>query len=120
MFKTNPSYQNYFSFRDVPDLATLREDKRLKAHARNVMFTLSMVVNSLNDPEVVGEMVHKIARSHLKRNLDETQFTVLKGAVVTLLVNSLGPQLMNEQALTAWSKTYDLFTQAITDTKKSD
>jgi len=113
LFSQNPSYQNYFSFRDVADLETLKEDKRLKAHARNVMYYLKMVVDSLDDPEVVQEMVDRIGKSHIRRGLGVEQFTVLRGAVVELLIGALGTEVMNEEALTAWTKTYDLFLDAV-------
>ena len=118
LFTAQPSYQSYFSFRNVPDLETLRGDKRLKAHARNVMYTIGMVVDNLEDPEVLQEMVDKIARSHLRRKLTIEQFNVLKEVLVGLLVDSLGAGVMTPETLTAWSKTYDLFTDAMTSQAK--
>ena len=93
----------------------LREDKRLKAHARNVMYTLSMVVDSLKDEEVLQEMVDKIAQTHVKRKLNEKHFLGLRGSLIGLLNDSLGPEVMTKEALTAWSKTYDIFLTALAE-----
>jgi len=119
LFEAQPTYQQFFSFRDVPDLAKLREDKRLKAHVRNVMHTLAMVVDNLDEPEVAQEMLDKIARSHIQRQINEHHFEQLKGCLVSLLTDTLGKEVMNEQALTAWSKTYDLFTQTMINQLKT-
>ena len=113
LFEEHPDYLVFFSFRDVSDLVKLREDKRLKAHVRNVMYTLAMVVDNLDDSEVLQEMVDKIARSHVRRKLSELHFGQLKKSLIALLNDTLGPEVMNELALTAWSKTYDLFTEAM-------
>jgi len=66
-FEDNPTYQSYFPFRDVKTWEELSKDKRLKAHAANVLYYLSMLIDNLDDPEVFVEMVEKLARSHIRK-----------------------------------------------------
>lgn len=120
LFEANPTYQNFFTFRDVPSLDQLRLDKRLKAHVRNVMYTIAMVVDNLDDPEVAQEMLDKIARSHIRRKVNEQHFDRLKSVLLGLLTDSLGSELMNQKAVIAWTKTYDLFTEAIVEQTKQN
>lgn len=117
LLTAKPEYQELFSFRGVP-LEQLPNDRRLKAHARNVMYTLSMVVASLEEPDVLQEMVHKVAVSHLKRHLTEEHFLGLKGAFVSFLGEALGSS-HDEAVLTAWSKTFDLFLVALQEEAKA-
>lgn len=115
MFTAKPDYQELFSFRGVP-LQQLPSDRRLKAHARNVMYTLSMIVASLEEPDVLHEMVTKVAVSHLKKHLTKEHFLGLKGAFVAFLGDALGSE--DAAVLTAWSKTFDLFLVAMTEEAK--
>lgn len=116
LFTAKPEYQELFSFRGVP-LEQLPSDRRLKAHARNVMYTLSMIVASIEEPDVLQEMVNKVAVSHVKKHLNETHFLELKGAFVAFLGDALGSS--DAAVLIAWSKTFDLFMVAMAEEAKT-
>lgn len=81
------------------------------------MYTLSMIVASIEEPDVLQEMVHKVAVSHVKKHLNETHFLALKGAFVAFLGDALGST--DAAVLTAWSKTFDLFMVAVAEEAKS-
>lgn len=117
LFTAKPEYQELFSFRGVP-LEQLPKDRRLKAHARNVMYTLSMIVGSLEEADVLQEMVHKVAVSHLRRHLTEEHFLGLKGAFVAFLGEALGSG-DDAAVLTAWAKTFDLFLVALREEEEA-
>ena len=99
----------YFRFGDVENVEDLRTRPRLKAHARNVMNTLNMIVQNLDEPEVVDEMVSALGESHKKRNLGVEQFDRLKLTIVGLLTDALGKDVMTEQTVAAWAKFYEIF-----------
>lgn len=112
-FEDNPSYQSHFPFRDVHSWEELSKDKRLKAHAANVMYYLSMMIQNIDDTEVFVEMVEKIARSHIRRKLSVEHFESLKKTLVKVLVQALGESVMTEEAITAWAKAYATITDTI-------
>lgn len=115
-FADNPTYQSYFSFRNVQGWEALSGDKRLKAHAANVVYTLAMMIDNLTDGEVFTEMVEKLARSHVRRKLDVSHFENLKGSLVKAFITLLGPEVMTEEAIGAWAKAYAVITDTIQKT----
>ena len=121
LFTAHPKYLAFFSFRDVEDLEVLRTDRRLKAHVRNVMYSFSMLVDNLEEEEeVLEEMIAKIAANHRRRKLNAGDFARLKTALLGLLTDSLGTDVMTAEATTAWSKTYDLLVDAMKDNGGDD
>ena len=91
----------------------LSKDKRLKAHAANVMYYLTMMIQNIDDTEVFIEMVNKIVRSHIRRKLSVEHFESLKKTLVKVLVQVLGELVMNEEAITAWAKAYSVITSTM-------
>lgn len=65
------------------------------------MYTLSMMVDSLDEPEVLQEMANKIANSQVRRKLNDSHFAQLKVILIEYLSDTLGAEVMNEQALAA-------------------
>ena len=104
---------DYFKFGDVPNIDELRTRPTLKAHARNVGNTLNMVITSLAESEVVNEMTTRIGDSHKKRKIGEEQFIRLKLTIVGVLTDALGKEVMNDEAVTAWTNFYELFLEKL-------
>lgn len=77
MFKKHPDYQNFFPFKGVP-LDELRDDKKLKAHATSVMYSLTSIVDNLDDGELLVGLLTKVAKSHSRRNIPKTAFWVIQ------------------------------------------
>lgn len=97
-------------------MEALVEDKRFKAHAANVVYTLSMMIDSLTDAEVFVEMVEKLAKSHVRRKLDVSHFENLKGSLVRAFITLLGSEVMNEEAISAWANAYAVITGIVQKT----
>lgn len=106
LFENHPDYINYFPFRDKPDWVELKEDKRMKAHALNVAYSLTMIIDSIDNREVFQEMVLKIAKSHVRRKLTVEHFTNLRTALVETMVTVLGEETMNAETIDSWAKAY--------------
>jgi hemoglobin-like flavoprotein len=105
-FTENPTYQaNFKSFKDVP-LKELRGNKKLAAHAATVLYAITALVDNLDDPEVITEMLLKTSGAHFKRNITLPMFQNLGTSLVGFLVEKVGPELMTPEAIEAWKKTY--------------
>ena len=112
-FTENPSYQqNFRSFKDVP-IDQLRGNKKVLAHANNVLYQISMLVDYLDDTETLVEMLIKMAKNHHRRKITIEMFGNLEHALVGLLKEKLGSELMNDKAVNAWKKTYGVILQVV-------
>ena len=112
-FTENPSYQqNFKSFKDVP-IDQLRGNKKVLAHANNVLYQISMLVDYLDDTETLVEMLIKMAKNHHRRKITIKMFENLELSLVGLLKEKLGSELMNEFAIDAWKKTYGVILQVV-------
>ena len=75
-FNQYPEYQQKFpGFAHVP-LDQLAENRRLKAHAITVMNAINGLVDNLDDPEVLTELLIKTGQNHARRKLQLSDFTV--------------------------------------------
>jgi hemoglobin-like flavoprotein len=112
-FTENPSYQQLFkSFKDVP-MSELKTNKKVLAHANSVMYAISSLVDNLEDPECLVEMLGKLGTSHNTRGIDMDKFHNLGITLVGLLQAQLGPKVMDTAAVEAWKKTYGVITSVI-------
>lgn len=78
----------------------------MKAHALNVAYSLTMIIDSIDNREVFQEMVLKIAKSHVRRKLTVEHFTNLRTALVETMVTVLGEETMNAETIDSWAKAY--------------
>jgi len=82
-FTNYPEYQRKFrGFADVP-LDQLRENKRLKAHGFTVLSSIDGLVNNMDDPDVLSELLFKIGQNHSKRQLKTGDFQVLLAIILS-------------------------------------
>ncbi|CAG2111740.1 unnamed protein product, partial [Medioppia subpectinata] len=108
LFDENPEYQALFkAFKSVPK-AELRYNKRFVAHVTNVMYTLSMIVDNIDETEVLVEMLTKMADNHRRHKSTVQMFVNLKTSLFGLLTDKLGPNVMTADAVNAWDKTYSV------------
>lgn len=106
-FEAHPEYQKRFaSFRGM-NLTELRGSKKLSAHATNVVYSLTGVVDNLEDPECLTELLIKLGQNHGRHNITEKEFYELKVVLMDLLKQKLGKQL-TPQGESAWNKTVDI------------
>ncbi|KAI1301691.1 Globin [Halotydeus destructor] len=112
-FTENPTYQQYFSFKDVP-LAELRGNKKVLAHVKSLMYALTAVVDSLDDTDCLVEMLAKLASSHKTRGIAVDTFDNLGLTVLGHLAEKF-PDLVNEEGTLAWKKTYGVIVKVVGD-----
>ena len=93
-------------------LNELTGNKRLLAHANSVLYAISSLVDNLDDPETLVEMLHKLAANHFKRGITIAMFNNLGVALVGYLKTAL-PSQMDAAAVTAWTKTYSVMSSVI-------
>lgn len=106
-FEANPSYQGYFkSFKDVP-IEDLPTNSKFQAHATNVMYALTSVVDSLDDTGCLAEMLIKLGQNHYRHGISRQGFYDIKTSVLNLLKEKLGPEFTTEDEV-AWNKTIDV------------
>jgi len=75
-FEANPSYQkNFKSFKDVP-LEDLPRNSKFQAHAINVMYALTSVVDNLDDTGCLVEMLMKLGQNHYRHGISRQEFYV--------------------------------------------
>lgn len=107
LFEAHPEHQKRFpSFRGM-NLTELRGSTKLSAHATNVMYSLTGVVDNLEDPECLTELLRKLGENHRRHEITEKEFHDLKVVLMDLLKEKLGEQL-TPQGERAWNKTVDL------------
>jgi len=112
-FTENPTYQQHFKgFSDVP-IAELRGNKKVLAHANSVLYAITSLVDNLDDPECLVEMLKKVSESHVARGIAIPMFINLGTTIVGLLIDKLGPNVMDTVAIEAWKKTYGVIVHVI-------
>jgi len=107
-----PEYQKIFrGFADIP-LEQLSTNKRFIAHAYTVMSALSALVDNLDDPEVLSELLLNVGRNHIKRKLKKGDFENLRASLVDFLGKALRDDWTPE-ADVAWKKTLQVVVHKI-------
>ncbi|GBN68541.1 hypothetical protein AVEN_175511-1 [Araneus ventricosus] len=107
-FEVHPEYKKLFKgFAHVPK-AELPQNGKLLGHALSVMYALNSIVDNLNDPESLVQVLEKIGISHGPRNITGTHFQNLAVVLVNFLKEALGPSLMDSTAEEAWRKSLEV------------
>lgn len=70
----NPTYQKFFSFRDIP-LNELRDNKKFIAHGLNVMYALCAIIDNL-DTDILPDLLEKNANTHAPRGIPPEAYDV--------------------------------------------
>ena len=75
-FEEHPEYKNRFSNFKGMALSELRTSKKLAAHATNVMYSLTCVIDNLDDPLCLKELLIKLGKNHARHKVTEKEFHV--------------------------------------------
>nr|CAD7444557.1 unnamed protein product [Timema bartmani] len=102
-FRTYPQkLEKFAAFSTVP-LDKLSTNKKFHAHANAIMYTVTSVVDNLDEPEVLVEMLKKLGENHGRRKIVKSEFEELKKVILIVLTEKLGNKL-TPQAAAAWDK----------------
>lgn len=71
----HPEYIKMFPFRNLPR-ERFAEDKKFQAHCANIIYTLSAIVESLNDTDLLVQMLLKSGESHGRRKVPAKAYWV--------------------------------------------
>ncbi len=83
------------------------------AHATNVMYAITMLVDNIEYTEVLVEMLKKLGRDHYRRTITVKHFENLKLILMAFLKDKVGSDLMNDKAVAAWEKTYEVIVSVV-------
>ncbi|XP_027196289.2 uncharacterized protein LOC113790785 [Dermatophagoides pteronyssinus] len=110
-FTKYPDYQQKFkSFKDIPinfqQNHSIRIDKKLMAHGTYVMYTIGMLVDNLEKPDIMIQMLKRLARNHYRRRISLKAFEQLRDTLLEHLLDLLGQQIFNKKTMIAWRKAF--------------
>lgn len=122
-FETYPEAQQRFKdFRkiSIDDLKKQgTENKKLLAHAKNVMYHLESYIDSLDDLECLTEMVRKIAISHKRRSIGVPQFKELTVVLLKVLESFVGEDEIEDTKL-AWGKLMSVVCSIVEEVQRDE
>jgi len=111
-FTQYPEYQSLFrGFADVP-LDRLSDNKRFQAHAFTVLNAINGLVDNLDDPEVLTELLLKTGQNHGRRSLKRGEFQNLKASLLDFFSIAL-KEHWTPEAEAAWSKLLSIMVDKI-------
>ncbi|XP_075973318.1 globin-like isoform X2 [Anticarsia gemmatalis] len=113
LFSTFPQTKDYFKMIKNQTEEQYSQNPQFKAHVINLMTSINLAVNTMNQPELVAAMMNKIGESHHRRRIKEQNFHELKEVIVKMFIDVLK---MDDATLGAWSKTVDFWYKHIFET----
>ncbi|XP_045448582.1 cytoglobin-1 [Melitaea cinxia] len=117
LFRAHPETKEFFKMiRNLPE-EEFPQNHQFKAHVINLMSSITLAVNNLNQPEVVVAMMNKLGESHGRRQIQEKHFDDLKGVIVKMFIEVLK---LDDKTLGSWGKTVEFWYKHIFETLKSD
>lgn len=99
-----PEDQEMFSFKGVP-IKELPQNKKFQAHAALIMYTLTSIVDSLANPDLLVSVLEKIGKNHLKLAIPAQSFWNLKDV---LLAGVRANPAATQEGIKAWDKILTL------------
>lgn len=108
----HPEMQARFkSFATVP-LNELAANRKLQAHAANIMYSMTMLVDSLNDVECLVQHLATIGRNHRRRHLKRHHFQDLAVVIVDFLEAALAAH-WSAEARQSWTLALNVIVDQI-------
>lgn len=112
-FAAYPETQEYFKMIKGKTPEQYNQNPQFKAHVINLMTSLNLAVNTMNQPEIVAAMMNKLGESHGRRKIKEENFHQLKDVIVKMFIEVLN---LDDSTLGAWGKTVDFWYKNIFET----
>ncbi|XP_070533686.1 cytoglobin-like isoform X2 [Ptychodera flava] len=104
--------QRFKNLKFLDDLEKLGKHPTMKAHAFRVMASLNSLVETLDDAEVLVELLVNLGRTHKVKNVTESDFDKL-GVVAIWLVENKSGSSYTEYAKAAWIKAWGVIQSVI-------
>lgn len=112
LFHRYPEYQEIFpAFRNIQD-NELPHEAKLLAHALAVAYYLSSMVDTLDDPQTLMELIRKNTVNHVRRPVTPQHFDQLAIVILQVMQEKLRSR-MTATATVAWQKFFKLHNDAV-------
>lgn len=89
------------------------------AHGTYVMYTIGMLVDNLENPLTMQQMLKRLGRNHYRRRVPLLAFQQLRDILLEHFAERLGSQVFNKKAIIAWHKTFRYFISQIDENFKA-
>ncbi|XP_045771911.1 globin-like isoform X1 [Maniola jurtina] len=113
LFRAYPETKEFFKMVRKSSEDDYAQNPQFKAHVINLMGSLNLAVNNLNQPEVVAAMMNKLGESHGRRKIQQEHFYNLKDVLVKMFIEVLK---LEGATLAAWGKTVEFWYKHIFET----
>lgn len=114
-FELYPELKSYFNFHECTTWEEMCEDKYMRAHSLHVIYSMTMIVDNINDTEVMVEMIKMNIKNHIRRRITPEHYEKMKRALLETLVELLGTTVMDAATVQAWTKGYDFVLEMVKD-----
>ncbi|XP_077530978.1 globin-1-like [Haemaphysalis longicornis] len=105
MFARYPDYQKMFpGFSDVP-LEQIPQNRRAMAHALRVFYLITEMVDTLDDNDILIEIIRKNLRAHLNRPMGPEHYANLADLLIEVMQDKLRSR-MTPAAVKAWKALF--------------
>ncbi|XP_054763460.2 cytoglobin-1-like isoform X1 [Lytechinus pictus] len=102
LFKAFPSSQQMFDkLKDFTDMEELARNKKMKAHATRVMAAFTSIVEYIDQPDILDELLRNTSITHYKLRMPPHYFEDLGGVIIEALSESLGDKF-TQKTKEAW------------------
>ncbi|XP_071491972.1 globin C, coelomic-like [Diadema antillarum] len=113
LFKAYPSSQDMFEkLRDITDFNELARNKKMKAHALRVMAAFNSMVENIDQPDILDELLRNTANTHYKLRMPAHYFEDLGGVLLDTLGNHFGDKFTPKMR-EAWTTFYTYMTRIL-------
>ncbi|KAK3854693.1 hypothetical protein Pcinc_038843, partial [Petrolisthes cinctipes] len=112
LFREHPQIQTRFRGFDGKSEAELKTSKRLVAHATTVMMAITSLVDNIDDPSVLVELLTTTGQNHHNRGVQKNDFILLAPVLIAFLRDNLGGH-WSCVAEEAWTKALKVINTVI-------
>lgn len=119
MFTKHPQYVKLFRHFRGKSLKVLQGDPKFKAHASAVGHQFSALVDSLEDPEILVELIRKNASNHIQhKGVQPSHFESLLHVTLEIMHRKV-PSKMSQAAVSGWDKLVEVSQRSLTLGRKN-
>jgi hypothetical protein len=109
-FQEHSEAQEKFRFAGM-SANELRNSPRLASHATKILCNLNIIIICRNKPAVVQELLDDLKRDHSNRHVAKCDNESLLHTIIQYLTKAFGKGVMNDNAVTGFSKLMNLVSE---------